>query len=138
MRRINAHNLLRVLDANFNRTKEALRVCEDVARFMLDDEALTKSFKKIRHDVTLLAASFGLKSLLGSRNIEGDVGKTTSRQELKRRHTKDIFYANIQRAKESVRVLEEFSKLYQKKSATGFKRLRYQLYALEKKASSKL
>ena len=82
--------------------------------------------------------SFGLSGLIKARDIEGDVGKATSKQELKRKKPKDIFYANVQRAKESIRVLEEFAKLYQANTALKFKSLRYQLYALEKKASSKL
>ena len=135
MRRITPKNLFRILDANFNRTKEALRVCEDIARFILDDAALTKNFKLIRHKMTRLVAAFATGPLIGSRDIEGDVGKKSITQELKRKKVSDIFYANIQRAKESVRVLEEFAKLYQAQTALKFKGLRYQLYALEKKAS---
>ena len=138
MRRINSKNLLRILDANFNRTKEALRVCEDFSRFILDDGKLTGDFKKIRHDITRLAGVFGSMNLIGGRDIEGDVGRPSIKQELERKKTADIFYANIQRAKESVRVLEEFAKLYQARAAGQFKRLRYKLYALEKKAASKL
>ena len=137
MRRINSQNLYRVLDANFNRTKEALRVCEDVSRFVLDDAQLTRQFKTIRHQMTELIGEFGLKTLISARNIDGDVGKTTSQQELKRKQASDIFYANLQRAKESIRVLEEFAKLSGGQLAIKFKRLRYQLYALEKKAPSK-
>ena len=137
MRQVNSRNLYRVVDANFNRTKEALRVCEDVSRFVLDDKVLTKQFKTIRHQVTSLIDQFQLKTLIGARNIAGDVGKQTSKQELTRKQFSDIFYANLQRSKESIRVLEEFSKLYQSQLAISFKRLRYQLYALEKKAPSK-
>ena len=46
--------------------------------------------------------------------------------------------ANSQRAKESLRVLEEFLKLSDKNSSGNFKQLRYQLYALEKRAIKKL
>ena len=136
MRRINSKNLYRVLDANFNRTKEALRVCEDVSRFILDDTQLTRQLKTIRHQVTELTVKFNLGTLIGARDIDGDVGKATSRQELKRKKISDIFYANLQRSKESIRVLEEFAKLSGGQLAIKFKRLRYQLYALEKKAPS--
>jgi hypothetical protein len=44
----------------------------------------------------------------------------------------DVFYANSQRAKESLRVLEEFAKLRDRRLAEDLKKLRYQVYALEK------
>jgi len=43
------------------------------------------------------------------------------------------FYANTQRVKESLRVLEEFAKLDSPVSAERFKTLRYKVYGLEKK-----
>jgi hypothetical protein len=45
----------------------------------------------------------------------------------------DIYYANSQRVKESIRVLEEFAKLRNKQVAEKLKKLRYRVYALEKK-----
>lgn len=39
----------RVIDANFNRVREALRVMEEFARFGLDDAALTKAIKETRY-----------------------------------------------------------------------------------------
>jgi hypothetical protein len=59
-------------------------------------------------------------------------------QELKRSSVEDIFRANIQRVKESIRVLEEFSKLINKQAAIGFKKMRYRLYEIEKKALKKV
>jgi len=41
--------LLRLLDANANRAREALRVLEDYARFVLNDPALSADLKSIRH-----------------------------------------------------------------------------------------
>lgn len=128
-------NLLRILDANFNRAAEGLRVCEDVSRFILDDKSLTKAFKDIRHDVLEAIKFFKLTNLRSARNIEEDVGTASSAHELKRSKVADIFFANVQRSKESLRVLEELGKLYSPKLAEKFKRLRYKLYALEKKAT---
>jgi thiamine-phosphate pyrophosphorylase len=39
------------MDANFNRSREALRVMEEFARFVLDDPALTAALKTARHDL---------------------------------------------------------------------------------------
>ncbi len=76
--------------------------------------------------------------LLDSRDSEKDVGKTSLYSELKRGDYQDIFFANIQRVKESVRVLEEFTKIDNKKVSGYFKTIRYKLYGIEKKTGSKL
>ncbi len=124
--------IARIVDANFNRAKEGLRVCEDVCRFVLDETKLTKEFKKLRHQLTSSVGSLKILKLLEARDIGGDVGRSSSRSELKRTSVKDIFYANAQRVKESVRVLEEMSKLVSISAATQLKKIRYQMYALEK------
>ena len=126
----------RIIDANFNRAKEGLRVCEDVCRFCLNKYRLTKQFKTIRHQLTEIISQLKLKMLIQARNIEQDVGKASNLSELKRKSVSDIFYANVQRVKESIRVLEEFGKLRQGHVARKLKGLRYQVYALEKKVVS--
>ncbi|OGX25917.1 MAG: hypothetical protein A2787_08345 [Omnitrophica WOR_2 bacterium RIFCSPHIGHO2_01_FULL_48_9] len=124
--------LQRTIDANFNRAKEGLRVCEDVCRFIYDDPKLTRRYKVIRHRLTEVIAGLKILNIIRSRDIAGDVGKKTIPAELRRQGIGDVFYANSQRVKESVRVLEEFTKLLDTKLAPELKRLRYQLYALEK------
>ena len=129
----------RIIDANINRTKEGLRVCEEITRFILNNRSLTLELKKIRHEVD--SATRGLaprNELLKERLAQEDVGRNIHAHELKRDSLKDIFFANIQRAKESVRVLEEFSKLVNLKSALKFKMVRYKIYALEKKAAGRV
>jgi thiamine-phosphate pyrophosphorylase len=71
--------------------------------------------------------------VISARDIGRDVGRGSTYTEFKRHGTVDIFFANSQRAKESIRVLEEFSKLRDKKLAEKLKKLRYKIYALEKK-----
>jgi thiamine-phosphate pyrophosphorylase len=46
--------ILRVLDVNFNRAKEGLRICEDVTRFIFDRKKETLAYKNIRHQLTEL------------------------------------------------------------------------------------
>ena len=41
--------IARILDANFNRAREAVRVMEDYARFVLDDPRLSEQAKGLRH-----------------------------------------------------------------------------------------
>jgi len=45
-----------------------------------------------------------------------------------------VLASNFKRCQESLRVLEEVSKLYKRKSAGLFKELRYRAYTAEKKA----
>ena len=127
------NNIGRIIDANLNRAKEGLRVCEEVARFILDNHKFTAQFKKIRHKVdSLIGKIYPDAKLLVQRRAGNDVGRFNSRGELKRCNCRDIFWANIQRTKESLRVLEEFSKLLDPKTALGFKQLRYEVYEIEK------
>lgn len=120
------------MDANVNRAKEGLRVCEDICRFVLDAESLTRGYKTVRHRLTETISRLKILDAVRSRNIQGDVGRGSTSVEFKRKGAMDIFWANSQRAKESIRVLEEFAKLRDQKTAEGLKRLRYKVYALEK------
>ena len=139
MRNINEDKVLRVIDANLNRAKEALRVCEDVTRFFFDNKKLTRNYKVLRHDLTDATTSLSEnhRKMIAARNILNDVGVSSTKSELKRRNIKDIFFANTQRAKESVRVLEEFTKLLSPKAAQGFKKARYKIYELEREIVTK-
>ena len=128
-------NALRLLDANFNRLREGMRVCEDVLRFVYDRKRDAAFAKKIRHDVTSILKNTSRKHLLAARNSRDDVGRSFDKLEKSRSGYKDIFYANIQRAKESARVLEEVSKIFDIKKAPLFKKIRFRIYEFEKKSS---
>jgi len=125
----------RIIDANVNRLKEGLRVCEEISRFIMNNRLLTVQFKSIRHSIDRLAEALApVAERVSVRNSRRDKGKNVHLDtELKRTGLADIFYANIQRAKESIRVLEEFAKLKGKAEALGFKKARYEIYELEKK-----
>ncbi|MDP2941618.1 MAG: thiamine-phosphate pyrophosphorylase [Candidatus Omnitrophota bacterium] len=126
----------RIIDANINRIKEGLRVCEEITRFLLESRALTAEFKNIRHKIDALSRRLpGAENLLKGRDSCSDVGRRISAGEFERKNAGDIFFANIQRAKESARVLEEFSKLSSRGLALEFKKLRYRLYTAERNAS---
>lgn len=60
------------------------------------------------------------------------------KDEFKRTSYQDIFFANMQRVKESIRVLEEFSKLKNIDLATRIKKIRYDIYEIEKKVAQKI
>ena len=126
-------NIYRVIDANFNRAKEGLRVCEDVCRFVLNSRSLTRQFKDLRHALTEVLSAAWWSEGVTSRDAVRDKGRSSTGKELTRSDVADIFYANSQRVKESVRVLEEFSKLFDPEQAEALKGLRYRVYTLEQK-----
>ncbi|MFH0762758.1 MAG: thiamine-phosphate pyrophosphorylase [Candidatus Omnitrophota bacterium] len=130
----------RIIDANINRAKEGLRVCEEIARFMLDDRGLTGQLKRIRHNIDTAARHlpYSLRQFIQARDSSKDIGRDIYANELKRGGVGDIFFANIQRCKESARVLEEFSKLFSANPAKEFKKIRYAIYETEKKVIKKI
>ena len=131
-------NSSRIIDANLNRAKEGLRVCEEIARFILDNHKFTAQLKAVRHKINSLAQVYPMAKLLKERSVLADVGRLNCCGELTRANCKDIFWANIQRVKESLRVLEEFSKLVDIRAALGFKQLRYKVYEIEKESFKKI
>lgn len=138
-KQIKLNSIIRIIDANINRSKEGLRVCEEITRFLLEDRKLTRELKNTRHEISSLIESLiNKEDLLGCRYSAEDVGINIFAKELKRADVEDIFIANIQRVKESIRVLEEFSKLINKQAAIGFKKMRYRLYETEKEALKKI
>lgn len=129
---------MRILDANMNRAKEGLRVCEDISRFILDDPRATRSYKNIRHRLTDILSTSKAKDWIKSRSVEEDVGRGSLPLELKRKDVHSIFYANSQRVKESLRVLEEFTKLTDIQVSGEIKKARYSVYVLEQKITERL
>jgi len=133
------HSIGRIIDANLNRAKEGLRVCEEITRFILDNHKFTAQLKALRHKINSLGNKvYPTAKLLNQRSAQRDVGRLNCRGELGRLNCQDIFWANIQRVKESLRVLEEFSKLLDVQVALGFKQLRYKIYEIEKESFKKI
>src|SRR5688500_1644505 len=96
---------LRIFDANLNRSREGLRVCEEIARFVLEDAALTKALKTARHSIadTIKCLAVSMDEVVRSRSVASDVGKEPSRLEEGRTGARDLFIANMERAKEALR-----------------------------------
>ena len=122
----------RLLDAAANRAGEALRVLEDVARFMLDDGDLTAAAKALRHDLAAVLAGPGFGSRTACRDTPGDVGTAlVAATALPRRGTADLVAANAARAAQAIRSLEEVAAVVAPLEAEKFQHLRYRLYTLE-------
>ena len=123
----------RLLDAAANRGREAIRVLEDYVRFMQDNADLTQRLKTFRHQFQEVLQQFPIQHRLAARNTEYDVGTDISVEgEYERPTVDDILSANFSRLQESLRSLEEFSKMFDPQAARQFEQLRYQCYTLHK------
>lgn len=120
--------LYRLIDANLNRLREGLRVCEDIERYINDNKTLSQKIKSIRHQCRIEP----YEKYLEARDIVGDVLKETTPSEKSRSDLSSIQLSNIKRAQESARVLEESLKLIDANEAEKFKQIRYALYDVEK------
>lgn len=133
------HAAIRVLDASLNRATEGLRVVEDYVRFVLDDRHLTEQFKRLRHDLAAAGALLPLAERHAARDTQADVGTTVSTpSEGVRGDAWQVCVASLERVKQSLRSLEEYSKVAKppatadlRHAAGEFERLRYWLYTLE-------
>ncbi|PIP68423.1 MAG: thiamine-phosphate pyrophosphorylase [Candidatus Omnitrophica bacterium CG_4_9_14_0_2_um_filter_42_8] len=129
------NKLFQIIDANLNRTREGLRVCEDIARFGLENKNATKSLKTIRHraiDLVLKSKKISLVQLLSCRDTCTDKAKFIDFRKGTGVDISDIFMSNIERVKESLRVLEECFKLIDEKISRGYRKLRFNAYDVEK------
>ena len=125
---------LRIVDANLNRAREGLRVCEDVARLGYDDPQLTGDLKRVRHEVTAAGRRLPVswRDLLAARGAERDVGRRFDSLTTPQRGTmQTLFIVNMQRAKEALRVLEESCRWAAPTVSRSWARLRFRLYAIE-------
>lgn len=131
--------ILRIIDANINRAKEGLRVCEDIMRLIIDDKNNTQRLKKIRHDISkiITASKISCYDILRYRDCLCDVGRKIKTKNSKKRIV-DVFIANSQRTKEALRVLEELLCVFDNKASLKFQNLRFRFYNLEKEALKKI
>jgi len=133
-------SIFRIIDANANRAREALRVVEDCARFVWNDPFWSARLKELRHRLTQAVGGLGVgPELLASRDTPGDVGTGQSAEsERSRADVGAVVAANLKRAQEAIRVLEEYSKLVSEPAGEAFKQIRYELYAVETAIEARL
>lgn len=131
-----SEKLIRILDAAANRASEGLRVVEDYVRFILDDAHLMGLLKQIRHDLATTLSKIPDLDRHASRETQQDVGTTVSTDaESRRTDGWDVCRASLERTKQSLRSLEEYSKVTSPEAGAEFESLRYQFYTLEKALS---
>ena len=123
----------RILDANCNRLREALRVLEEYFRFIQNNEELAVKLKVLRHSLKTIITDLGLTRLLAARDTETDclAGKNRP-EELQRERPEDVLTANFKRAQEAARVIEEYAKLTPvPETSETAKKIRFTLYTVE-------
>lgn len=123
----------RIIDANFNRSREAARVVEEYCRFALNSQPLTQRAKKLRHELCAAIARLDTGRLMASRDTAADVGagKTVANQ-LVRDSLADCLTAACKRLTEALRALAETTQTIEPTIAETMEALRFDAYALEK------
>jgi len=129
----------RVLDANANRAREALRVAEEAARFALERPDLAEIAKAMRHDLRAALDRFGIDALVLARDTAGDVGtRLTTPAEGRRDGVADVARAAMKRLTEALRAIEEYGKPLDAPAAAAVEAVRYRAYDLEKRLAEAL
>ena len=128
-------SVLRIIDANANRSREALRVMEEAARFILNDADLAGAIKLLRHDLDQTLAK--IAGLTAWRDTPGDVGTSlTTAREAKRDSVGEVVIAAGKRLSEALRTIEEYSKVLGTSAndlPVAIEQLRYRGYELERR-----
>ncbi|CAN1211339.1 Thiamine-phosphate synthase [Tumidithrix helvetica PCC 7403] len=120
--------LSRILDANLDRSREALRVIEEWCRFGLESAELSNRCKQLRQALAI----WHVDELRQARDTPADVGTALSHDNEERRsNIQVVLRANFCRLQEAMRVLEEYGKVYDPQMGAAFKQMRYQVYTLE-------
>ena len=129
----------RILDANFNRAREALRVVEDCGRFALNDPAITAVAKNMRSDLAEVLKVMPVDEMLTSRDTPGDIGtEISSPTESSRGSLADVVTAACKRLTEALRTIEEYGKFVCPEKVLDIERMRYNSYTLEKRITERL
>ncbi|GAI85629.1 unnamed protein product, partial [marine sediment metagenome] len=122
-----------IIDANFNRAREAIRVVEEFCRFAANSSSLTERAKRLRHELCAAVGKLDAGRLISSRDTLGDVGVGAPAPELlARTNLKDCFTAGCKRLTEALRTLAETTRTLDSSVAEAIEKLRYAAYTLEK------
>lgn len=132
------NQIYRILDANFNRAREALRAVEDCGRFVLNDPAITAMTKTFRSNLREIFEAMPVEEMLMVRNSGSDVGTVlTSATENVRPDSQSVAIAACKRLTEALRTLEEYSKVVAPEHISALEKMRYNAYTLEQQVASR-
>jgi len=123
----------RIIDANFNRAREALRVIEEFSRFALNSALLTERAKRLRHKLSECISRLDASRLIASRDTLSDVGVCSKVDtQFSRGNLGDCFTAGCKRLTEALRTLAEVVRIENEPVAEEIEAMRYAAYTLEK------
>ena len=125
-------NWERIADVNLNRLNESLKFIEDVIRFSLENKVLLIRIRKIRNEFLRIKKDISLADIINSRQSSHDLGRAAKFDIQTKKTSEDLIIANLTRAKESARIIEEILKSINLKISNRMKEIRFQLYDLEK------
>ncbi len=125
--------IYRIIDANFNRAREAARVMEEYCRFALESAALSSRAKELRHRLSRAVDRLDARMLAAARDCDGDVGRGMCvGDQMVRRSLADCSTAAAKRLSEALRALAETVGVFDPDLAGVFEALRFDAYTLEK------
>ena len=129
-------SIYRIIDVNFNRSREAVRMIEEFCRFSLNSKPYSSRAKAIRHQLCAAIGKLDADMLLANRDSQTDVGRgLVIEAQHKRGDIKDCFVAACKRLTEALRVLAEVTQTLDPAVAAAIENLRFEAYTLEKDAS---
>jgi thiamine-phosphate pyrophosphorylase len=121
----------RIIDVNINRLDESLKFTEDIIRFSLQNKELLSDIRKIRNDFLKIKKALPLDEIVTFRKSMHDLGRKAQFDLHLKKAPDDIITANITRAKEAARIIEETLKTRNIAISSRLKKLRFKIYDLE-------
>lgn len=125
-------SVLRVLDANANRALEGMRVCEEIVRFHLAAPRQLRTLRALRHAIAHAVTQLPVRrvDLLAARDSTHDPGRRATASAVQ--SFEQLLVINFQRVKESLRTLEECTRVLAPRQTAVFQSLRFRTYGVER------
>lgn len=120
------------MDANGNRALEGVRVCEEIVRFHAQAPRIFRRLRALRHAIALAMRRLPVAplELVRARDSAADPGRRAPSSPVD--SLERLALINLQRTKESLRVLEECARLVAPQRAADFQHLRFRAYEVER------
>ncbi|MEO0206877.1 MAG: thiamine phosphate synthase [candidate division WOR-3 bacterium] len=121
-----------ILDVNLNRLTESLKLLEDYIRFETKDLSCLGKIRKLRSEFLKVKQAIPVYSLVSHRKSAADPGRTPAFDRIPRKSGDDLLIANLSRAKESARIVEEIMRQRNRNLSKSIKKIRFEIYDIEK------
>lgn len=107
-------------------------MCEDIVRFSWEMPRLFRQLRTVRHAIakSVRQLPVPVEDLLRARESRVDIGRRSSASRIE--SLERLLVLNLQRAKESLRVLEECSRVLAPRQTAVFQQLRFRVYEVER------